>query len=34
MVRLPFVADDGGKAEARRQALERSRAPKGTKLTL
>jgi hypothetical protein len=34
MVRVSYVADDAGQAEARRQALELSPAPKGTKLTV
>lgn len=34
MVRVPYVADDAGQAEAQRQALERNPAPRGTKLTL
>jgi hypothetical protein len=33
-VRVPYVADDAGQAEAQRLALERNPAPRGTKLTL
>ena len=31
---VPYVPDDVGQAESKRQALERSPAPKGTKLTV
>jgi hypothetical protein len=34
MVFVPYVADDAGRREARRQALERNSAPNGTKLTV